>query len=172
MIWGGQWSNYLYAGAGNDEIVGGPTVHATNEGLSGSEDMDMLREENPTAFAAGELAGIVPAAAGAAVKAGRAALGGAASTAEKALARGVKALDEWNPVNTLWDWVMSSKAPATGLRGAASQVGKTAAASAATQAVGEGVQAAANYAGTGETGSLREAAGRIGDAAEHGAADL
>lgn len=156
-------------GGGNDEVVGGVSASLANEGEEGSEGPDMLRSEHPDAFAAGQAAAVVPAVGRAAVGAVGAGLGAAESATVKYAQRGLKALEEWNPVNHLWEAVMSTGAPKW-VPGAVAGVGKAAAASAASQAVTEGVEAGANLVGTGETGkTLAGTAGRIGKAAEEGA---
>lgn len=172
-------------GGGGDEVVGG--VSASSAGISARDSNDMLREENPKTRLAGEVFGAVPGAvtgaAGwaakgaakgavalgeAATKAGAKELGpalvGAAQRGGGAVQGGLETLKSWNPANGLWDFIMGQAPQSAG--GIAMGVARAGAAGAATQGIREGVQAGANYAETGETGTTaRETVDRIGDAA-------
>lgn len=155
-------------GDSKDEVSGGVTEEAKNRPTS--EFTDMVREDNAGAHAAGQVLGIAPGLVAGAVKtagkglakaagvAGEAAEGAVKAGAE-AVEGGVKQLADWVPSTKLWEWVIGQN---PGLL--RSTVGGGLAAG-LHQGVTEGVRAAANYAGTGDTGTtLKDAALRSGRA--------
>lgn len=130
----------LVASGTKNETVGG--VH--HAGQSQVETNDMLEDEHPTAHALGQVAATAP---------------GAVEAIANKVGIGIQGLSAWNPANKLWGWYMgesadvAAKAAKTALKGALSAGYRGAAAGATEQGVREGVDAAANYAATGDTGT-------------------
>jgi len=156
------------------EIHGGVLETADTEGLGASETNDMLAEEHPNLYRAGQIAGIAPGL----VKGAAAKVAGLVSeTAEQ----GIRALRPWTASNALWDTIqeaaagITKKAPQTGLPGAIVKTGAGAvggaAAGAVDQVAREGVRAAASLAQGDPTPGVEDleaAGGRVLEAGKSG----
>lgn len=161
--------------APKDEIVGGAIGTAQAEGGGQKRVNELAAEENPKTRIAGQVTGAIPGAIPGAVKG----VGKVAALASQgvgrniaAVGRGIESLVPWSASNALFDVVASggkSGLAKWGFKEAAPVMTSAASAGlagAAVNAAHEGVDAAANYAQTGDTGTtLGDAATRTAKAA-------
>jgi hypothetical protein len=160
-------------GCGNDEFVGGSLEGADQ--FTPGQHLDRIEENNKGAYRAGEVAGVgggmaklgAKAAASTVEAAGRAITGDAAGgvvgrgarAVEGSVGKGIDALHEWNPANSLWEYIMGNTPTKGVMAPIVNAAARSAVAGGTSQALTEGARAGANYAATGDTGTT------LGDAA-------
>ncbi len=155
--------------AAEDDVVGGVMGTVRAEHGSAKRATELLEEEYPKTYTAGQVSGVAPDLAALGLKGVGKAAGLASEAAGKSiqgLAGGIKSLAPWSASNALYDEVASGGARQLAKLGAKEGGILSSALSAggggmAVQAAREGVDAGANLAQTGDTGtSLKDAAER------------
>lgn len=161
------------AESGPEDMRGVEAYNDPADTQTAAERNAQVKEEHPYAYAAGQVAAAAP---GLVEGAGRLAGKGLAALSEglgaslTTAAEGIGSLGEWLPANRLWSYVTGEPAK-TALGKVVGGAAKNAIAGGVSEGVQTGVEAASNYARTGDTGiSPGQAATRVAHGTEMGGA--